>query len=71
VDGELDEVEQLRVGQRGRLAGGSADDEPVRPVVDEVVHQVGGGGLVDAPVGVERRDHRGDDGAELHGPASG
>jgi hypothetical protein len=31
-----------------------------------MVHQPDSGLLIDAPVGVERRDHRGQDRAELH-----
>ena len=49
ADGELDEPELLVVGQRRGLAGRAADDEAVRAVRGEMVHQRDERVLVDAP----------------------
>ena len=67
LDGEADHPEVLFVVERRRLAGRAADHQPVRAVLDQVVHQRDGGILVDVPVGVERGDHRSQDRAEVDG----
>jgi hypothetical protein len=56
---QLEQPALLLVVERGALAGGAGDHDAVRPVGQQVTHQVDGRGLVDAAVGVEWRDHRG------------
>jgi hypothetical protein len=64
-DSELDEPEVLLVVHRRRLARRATDHQPLRAVLDQVVHQPHGRLLVDAPGRVEGRDHRGQDRAEI------
>ena len=47
-DGELDQAQVLLVVERRRLAGGAADDEAVRAVRRQMVHQADERLLVDA-----------------------
>src|SRR5581483_6283597 len=67
LHGELDHAEVLVVIEGRRLACGAAHDEPVRAVLDEVVHEAHGGLLVETTGIVERRHHRGQDRAEIRG----
>ena len=66
VDHELDEPEVLLVVERGRLTGRSADHDAVGAVLQQVVKQAHGRGLVDAAVGVEGRHHRRENRSEVH-----
>ena len=63
-DGELDDAQVLGVVERGGLPGRAADDEAVRALADEVVHEVDERLLVDLPPLVERGDDRREDRAE-------
>ena len=49
LDRQADHPELLLVGQRGCLAGRSADHEPIGAVSGEMVHEAHRGFLVDAP----------------------
>ena len=69
-DRQLDDAQVLLVGQRRRLAGVPHDDEAVRAVGAQVVHEVDERLLVDAQIVVERRDDRGEDGAQVGHRAS-
>ncbi len=59
-----EEEELLLVAQRRRLARRAADDDAVGAVVDEVRRELAEAVDVDRAVRLERRDHRGEDGAE-------
>ncbi len=63
---QLDEAHVLLDRERRRLPRRPAHHDPVRPVGDEVVHQVDEGLLVDRPPVVEGRDDGGEDGSERH-----
>jgi hypothetical protein len=64
--GQLEQAALLLVVERGALAGGAGHDHPVGPVRQQVVHEIDGGRLVDAAIGVERRDHRCEDASDRH-----
>jgi hypothetical protein len=66
---QLDDPQVLLVAQRRRLAGRPGDDDPVRARRADVLLDGHERVLVDAAVGVERGDDRGEDGTESgHGP---
>ena len=59
ADGHAEELEPLVLGQRRRLARGAGDDDAVRPVLDQVVSELGKAVEVDRAVRPKRRHDRG------------
>ena len=61
-----DHPQVLLVGERRGLAGGSAHDDSVGAVLEQMLHEACRGLLVEASLRVEGGHHRGQDCAELH-----
>src|SRR5207253_10858575 len=53
------ELDLLRVAEARGLTGRAGDDDAVRPVVDEHDGELFGRGVIDRSVGLERREHGG------------
>jgi hypothetical protein len=65
-DGQLEQPALLLVVQRRALAGRSGDHDSGRAVGQQMVHEIDGGGLVNAAAVVERGDHRGEHASDRH-----
>ena len=64
-DDRGEHAELLVVGQRRRLTGRAAHDETVVALGDQVPRELLGDVVVDGTGGIERRDHRRHDSAEV------